>query len=329
MVGRGAPQTGNRATIPSIVGTIGRRPNNMIAGVAHRISFATAWRYASGQLSSGIVKGLKAAMKKLSPEEAAAARKRFEESGKAYRQAKLDLVRAAREAEDSDRCPEYLWPDLNDDAWFRRKSSVSDLIEKRGGFSNHVSTLALTDSDWETKEAVAAWLRRELKVLREAEGKSGEAPVRRQAALSRTVISDVAIELLECIGGESLICLFQELLDIDRHRRSVAESFAQLDEAAAMQAQLELQGRHMGVREFAGEMSVAPSSVTRWRKSPMYRERLDYHKRFWTNFLRDEYFEQIKTELPTLSETECFRRAFALYVSSIPARRGTSNQESA
>lgn len=268
-------------------------------------------------------------MKKLSPEEAAAARKKFEASSKEYRQTKLDLVSAAREAENSDRSPEYLWPDLNDDAWFRRKSSVSDLIEKRGGFSSHVATLALTDSDWETKEAVASWLRQELKVLREAEGKSGEAPVRRKAALSRTLISDVAIELLECIGGESLICLFQELLDIDRHRRSVAEGFAQLDEAAAMQAQLELQGRHMGVREFAGQMSVAPSSVTRWRKSAMYRERLDYHKRFWTNFLRDEYFEQIKTELPHLSEPECFRRAFALYVASIPERRGTKNQEGA
>lgn len=213
-------------------------------------------------------------MKKLSPEDAAAAHKRFEECGEAYRQAKLDLVKAAREAENSDRFPAYLWPDLNDDAWFRRKSSVSDLIEKRGGFSKHVSMLALADTDWETKEAVAAWLRRELGVLREAEGKSGEAPVRRKAALSRTVISDVAIELLECIGGESLICLFQELLDIDRHRRSIAESFAQLDQAAAMQAQLELQGRHMGVREFAEEMSVAPSSVTRWRKSPAYRERV-------------------------------------------------------
>lgn len=268
-------------------------------------------------------------MRRLSPEDAAAARERFEESGKAYRQAKLDLVRAAREAEDSDRFPEYLWPDLNDDAWFRRKSAVSDLIEKRGRFSKHVSMLALTDSDWETKEAVASWLRRELKVLREAEGKSGEAPVRRSAALSRTVISDVAIELLECIGGESLICLFQELLDIDRHRRSIAESSAQLDQAAAMQAQLELQGRNMGVREFAGHMSVAPSSVTRWRKSAAYRERLDFHKQVWANFLREEYFEQIKAELPTLSEAECFRRAFALYVSSIPARREANNQEDA
>jgi hypothetical protein len=135
-------------------------------------------------------------MKRMSAKEAAAARKRFKESGEAYRKTKLDLVKAAHEAESSNRFPEYLWPDMNDDAWFRRKSAASELIEKRGGFSSHVSMLALVDSDWETKEAVASWLRRELTVLREAEGKSGEAPVRRNAALSRTVISDVAIELL-------------------------------------------------------------------------------------------------------------------------------------
>jgi hypothetical protein len=220
-------------------------------------------------------------MKKLNAKDAAAARKRFKEAGEAYRRAKLELVRAVHEVESNNRFPEYLWPDMNDDAWFHRKSAASELIEKRGGFSNHVSMLALVDSDRETKEAVAAWLRRELRVLREAEGRSGEAPVRRNAALSRTVISDVAIELLECIGGESLICLFQELLDVDRHRKSLAESFVQLDRAAEMEAQLQLQGRHIGVRELAGHMSVSPSSVTRWRKNSAYRRRLDFHKEIW------------------------------------------------
>ncbi|NEU97020.1 hypothetical protein [Bradyrhizobium uaiense] len=265
-------------------------------------------------------------MKKMSAKDAATARKRFKESGEAYRQTKLDLVRAAHESESSNRFPEYLCPDMNDDAWFHRKSAASELIEKRGEFSSHVSMLALVDSDWETKEAVASWLRRELKVLRVAEGKSGGAPVRRNVALSRTVISDVAVELLECIGGEALVCLFQELLDIDRHRRSRAESFVQLDRAAEMEAQLNLQGRHTRVRELAGHMSVSPSSVTRWRKNSAYRGRVDFHKRVWGNFMRDEYFDQIKSKVPTLSEPECFRRAFALYASSIPARRGRSTQ---
>jgi hypothetical protein len=135
-------------------------------------------------------------MRKLSSKDTAEVRNRFIEHEEAYRETKFDLIKAAREAEDEDRFPEYLWPDVTDDAWFHRKSAASEIIAKRGGFSSNVATLALTDSAWETKEAVASWLRRELKALREAEGKSGAAPVRRRAALSRSVVSDIAIELL-------------------------------------------------------------------------------------------------------------------------------------
>jgi hypothetical protein len=257
-------------------------------------------------------------MRKLSAKDTTLARKNFSE---AYEQTKLDLIKAARDTGTSERHPEYLWPDGTEDAWFHRKSAVSRVIEKRGGFSSRVATIAITDSNWETKEAVARWLRNKLKVLREAEAKTGTAPARRKVALSRTMISDIALELLECIGGDSLICLFQELLDVDRHRKSVSENFIQLDQAAATEAQLELQGVQMGVRAFASLMSVSPSSVTRWRKNPAFRERFDFHKKVWGDVLRDEYFDQIRNEATERSEAECFRRAFELYGLSLPARR--------
>lgn len=240
---------------------------------------------------------------------------------KARNKAKFDLVQAARLVEADNHWPQYLWPDVNDDAWFHRKSAVSELIEKQGGFSSHIATLALTDSDWETKETVAAWLRTELKLLRDAEAKSGAAPVRRHGVLSRSVISDAAVELLECIGGEALVCLFQELLDVDRHRKSLAENFVQLDRAADMEAQLELQGAELGVRKFAKQMSVSPSTVTRWRKSTTYCQRVSSHKMVWEHFMRDEYFVQIRKDAPALTDAECFRRAFRLYVQSIPQRQ--------
>ena len=268
-----------------------------------------------------MAKTVGAGMRKLSAKDAAAAPKKLWEHSKVYRQTKLDFE-AAREAENSERLPEYLWPDGTEDAWFHRKSAISQVIEKRGGFSSRVATIAITDSSWETKEAVARWLRNELKVLREAEAKTGTAPARRKVALSRTEISDIALELLECIGGESLICLFQELLDVDRHRKSFSENFTQLDLAAAMEAQLELQGVQLGVRAFASQMSVAPSSVTRWRKNPAYQERVDFHKRVWGDVLRDWYFDQIKNEAIERTEAECFRRAFQLYGLSLPTRRG-------
>jgi hypothetical protein len=236
-------------------------------------------------------------------------------------QTKLELIETALAVEKDNHWPEYLLPDQNDDAWVRRKSAVSDLIQKRGGFSHHISTLALTDSQWETKEIVAAWLRKELKTLREAERTPGTAPVRRSEALSRATISDVAIELLECIGGESLVCLFQELLGIDRHRKSLAEDFIQLNNAAQAEAQLELQGAKMGVRAFAKHLSVSPSTVTRWRKSKIFLQQVDFHKCVWDKFLQEEYFSKIRETAPTLSEVECFRRAFQLYSFSIPLRR--------
>src|ERR1700760_3956508 len=108
-------------------------------------------------------------MKKLRDQDAAAAHKGSPEQSEAYLKAKLDLIEAARDAENSDRVPEYLWPDETEDAWFHRKSAVCERIEKRGGFSSRVATIALTDPNWETKEAVASWLRKELEALRRAE----------------------------------------------------------------------------------------------------------------------------------------------------------------
>jgi hypothetical protein len=139
-------------------------------------------------------------MKRATARDRANAPARLAAYRKAQDQTKFDLINAAREAEEDNHWPQYLWPDVNDDAWFHRKYTVSELVEKRGRFSNHVATLALTDSAWETKEVVATWLRDELKVLRSAEAKPGTAPVRRGGALSKAVISDLAIELLECIA---------------------------------------------------------------------------------------------------------------------------------
>jgi hypothetical protein len=265
---------------------------------------------------------LGAAMRRLETKRSLAAERRLAAYREARDQTRLDLIEAAREAENRNCWPQYLWPDGNEDAWFKRKYSVLERIKERGNFSDHVAMLAITDRDWENKETVAAWLRRELKVLRDAEAQSGTAPVRRDRALSRTVISDIAIELLEGIGGEELTCLFLELLDVDRHRKSVSEVFTQRDRVAASEALLELQGLKMGVRAFGNHLSVAPSSVTRWRRNPAYRERVDIYKTVWGRVLRDDYFDQIRSENPAFTEAECFRRAFQLYLQSIPMRRG-------
>jgi hypothetical protein len=259
-------------------------------------------------------------MKKLSKVEQARVMKRLKASSEAQLRAKTALINEARAAQDQER-GEVVWPDGSMDAWFHRKSRDSDFIEQRGGFSRHVVDLALADPDWETKETVAAWLRKELKQLREAEAKPGAAPVRRGKALSRIEISEIAVELLECLAGQKLTCLFQELLDVDRHRKSRSETFSQLEAAAEIEAQTQLQGKPLGVREFAKYMSVAPSSVSRWRRSQFFWERVELIKSSLENVLRADYFEKIRAAAPQATDAECFRRAFQMYVESIPERR--------
>jgi hypothetical protein len=270
----------------------------------------------------------KFAMKKLSKAEQARFLERLKASSEARLRAKTALISEARAAEDKE-WPEQLRPDGSMDAWFHRKSRDSDFIEKRGGFSRHVADLALIDPDWETKETVAAWLRKELKQLREAETKPGAAPVRRGKALSRIEISEIAIELLECLAGQMLTCLFQELLDVDLHRKSRSEVFSQLEAAAEIEAQTQLQGKPLGVRAFAKYMSVSPSSVTRWRRSGVFWERVEFIKGVWGDTLREDYFEKIKATAPDVTDAECFRRAFQMYIESLPERRARFRRKSA
>jgi hypothetical protein len=259
-------------------------------------------------------------MKKPSEAEQARARNRLKASREARHRAKVALINEARVAEDEE-WAEELWPDGSIDAWFHRKATDSDFIEKRGGFPHHVVTLALTDPDWETKETVAEWLRKELRHLRKAEANPGAAPVRRGKALARIEISEIAIELLECLAGQKLTCLFQELLDVDRHRKALSEEFSQLEAAAEIEAQTRLQGRPLGVRELAKLMSVAPSSVSRWRRSQSFWERVELRRSSWERVLRDDYFEKIRAEAPHMTDAECFRRAFQMYTESLPERR--------
>lgn len=92
------------------------------------------------------------------------------------------------------------------------------------------------NGDPRTKEMVALWLRCELKELRNGEGTVGEAPVLKGKALSRLVIADAALTMLESVDmvGDELLLLFQELLQIDRRRKALATSHSDKLERAAL-----------------------------------------------------------------------------------------------
>ena len=84
------------------------------------------------------------------------------------------------------------------------------------------------------------------------------------------------------------------MLDVDRHRKSLSEEFSKSEAVAEIEAQARLQGKQLGVREFAKLMSVSPSSVSRWRRSQSFWERVELSKSSWERVLRDNYFEEIR-----------------------------------
>lgn len=260
-------------------------------------------------------------MRQLTKAEQAEFRKRLAASGRTYRKLTKDLVDFAHNTKSNDDCSEHAKADITLDAYISRLSSHEELVEKRGGFQREEASLAVANKMWETKERCALWLRKELKLLREGEAQAGTAPIRNRLALSRIQIADLAVTMLECLQvGDNLLCLFQELLNVDRHRKELATSDSKLEQAAQFEAQVSLQGFPCGVQQLAKWTSVRPSSVTRWRRSDKYRNRVEYYRHLWSGALRDEYFEKIKLEHGPLTDEQCFRQAFRMYMESLPAR---------
>lgn len=163
--------------------------------------------------------------------------------------------------------------DVDLHSWARRLRLLQGQIIKRGHFNRKAAERALVDHSAKSKEEVARWLRDELRVLRRPRV---SAPVRNNISLSRLFISDVAITMLQFLKrapGENLICLLQELLEVDRHRRKESEfqgeTYAHALRVAALKS---LQGVKFGVRDQARFVGVDPSTITRWRRSTGYSE---------------------------------------------------------
>jgi hypothetical protein len=165
-----------------------------------------------------------------------------------------------------------------------RYDATFSILQAQGGFTINEAMMAFwptTPATQKVKERVAAWLRSELNKLRKAE-RCGEHPVRRQKALSRLTISDIAITLLEsgerCAPGKNLVCLLQELLDVDRHRATLAQSAMYSDDfidAATLDGEGESEGKTYSARQLARLVGVSPGTIIAWRELPRYRFYVD------------------------------------------------------
>jgi hypothetical protein len=215
-------------------------------------------------------------------------------------------------------------------------SSLRKLIIERGHFTRDEADVALGNCtidqarlaqinvDPEIQEKVALWLIGELKRLREGERQIGTAPVLSGKTMSRLDIADLAMTMLEtCEGrpGHNLVYLLQQLLDIDRHRKALAEIRSEkFDLAVRIDAQEYLKGRPQSALQLSRHLSVSPTTLITWRRLPEYHGKVESLIRCWRDRLR-EFLEEIRVGVPNLPEQQAFQRAFEMYEQDI-AKRG-------
>jgi hypothetical protein len=174
--------------------------------------------------------------------------------------------------------PRHAFPDDDLDCWGLRMESLQQLLVERGRYSRARAENILVDPGAKRKEGAAAWLSTELEKLRKSERVIGSAPVLTGAALSRLTISDLAITMLQFLEeppGTNLICLLQQLLDVDRHRARLAAKRGNVLTSVIEEARGRLVGRAYSVRQLAKLAAVDPSSISRWRRSASYQQMID------------------------------------------------------
>jgi hypothetical protein len=97
------------------------------------------------------------------------------------------------------------------------------------------------------------------------------------------------VELCALQPGENLICLLQELLNVDRHRASQAEKpIEAFEQAASIDAQMAVQGKSIRVRQLARETSVDAGTISRWRDDPDYQTKVEMYKSIFSRLLADD-----------------------------------------
>lgn len=178
--------------------------------------------------------------------------------------------------------PEHVKRDKNFESYAYRLTEHQKLLTKKGRFTSRQALEAVIGSNSELNGKVIAWLRKELATVRKLEKKPGSI-VRLRRATSRLEIADIAITMMEGTAGnveDNLLCLLQELLNVDRHRTYLAEKFSPKRERAALfDAHNSSEGKPaMGTRPLARMLAVSPSMIAEWRKSPDYLDRVKNHE---------------------------------------------------
>jgi hypothetical protein len=134
-------------------------------------------------------------------------------------------------------------------------------------------------------EALAWFLRLELRTLKHAEKKRAAAPVRTSNLVPRSVISEIAMDLLDsCTDapGPFLNQLVRELLNVGTDKHGEPRQFEAQEQAASIVAQYPT----VPTRALARVVKVNPSTVSRWRRSSEFQARVEEHKQIHEELAR-------------------------------------------
>jgi hypothetical protein len=205
----------------------------------------------------------------------------------------------------------YSLNDTSEISFINRLSAHRDRIVRRGGFEKAAAAEALKSPDPEKKEEVSKWLRRELRVLDILQEQTGKAPVRREVVLSRVLIADLAVTLLqycENAPGLNLVYLLAELLGVDRHRTALAKQQSKKKWLlVSLIAELNVMGERWSNRKLAKRVDVSPMTIAEWKRSPDFEDDV----RLGEQTLR-ENLKEVRTAYPTVSDLEAIELAYEL-----------------
>jgi hypothetical protein len=153
---------------------------------------------------------------------------------------------------------------------------LAEIIAAQTRIENADQEKSLTAS-----EALAFFLRINLRELKYAEKKHKPAPARTLKLVPRSVIAEIAMDLFASCSlwnyapGPFLQELFRELLDIESRKNVLPRSLDAQKSAAFIVAQIPA----VRTRELARRVQVNPSTISRWRRSSEFNAEVEKAKR--------------------------------------------------
>lgn len=205
--------------------------------------------------------------------------------------------------------------DETDKAFLNRLDSLVQILTDAGQFTNEEANAYVSGfQSWDlragqrkydydflelTIQKVAIWARGELKKLREFErlkrnNKIEKSPVLGLQSISRLQLSDIAFQGLSYCRdepNEDLLMLIAELLDVDRHRKKIAEKFSS---GFLLAAQILAQYPDVTNSDIAKMIEVNKSTIGRWRAMPEFNERIESYRKIFSGDMAKDLKEKAK-----------------------------------